>query len=167
MIITPALVVLLLLTFVLVFLFVKTIDKRKWLTFLLSLVLTPIIYFYVLYPLINIFSSYHHQKYFNSEAWNESPELRYEMSDNIIASDTLIGATKNDIMQLLGTYEWLSWNDSIKDNDTNKWNYGLGLKPGALNEQKECIELIFKNDKVIKINTYQEQITFDAKKQTK
>lgn len=167
MIITPTLVILLLLTFVLVFLFVKTIDKRKWLTFLLSLVLTPITYFYVLYPLINIFSSYHHQKYFNSESWVEAPQLRYEMSDNIISSDTLIGATKNDVKQLLGTYEWLSWNDSIKDHDVNKWNYALGLKPGALNEQKECMELIFKNDKVIKINTYQEKITFDVKEQTK
>ncbi|MCB0445410.1 MAG: hypothetical protein KDC68_07130 [Gelidibacter sp.] len=167
MIITPTLVILLLLTFSLVFLFVKTIDKRKWLTFLLSLILTPITYFYIIYPLINIGSSYHHQKYFNSEAWTEAPQLRYEMSDNIMSSDTLIGATKNDVKQLLGTYEWLSWNDSIKDHDANKWNYALGLKPGALNEQKECMELIFKNDKVIKINTYQEKITFDAKKQTK
>ena len=73
MIITPIFIILISIVFVLVWLFVNTIDKRKWLTFLVSLALTPIAYFYVLYPMINIFSNYHHEKYFNAEAWEEKP----------------------------------------------------------------------------------------------
>jgi len=94
MVITPLVVIFNLTIFVLVFLFVKTIDKRKWLSVLVSLVLTPLVYFYVFYPILNIFSSYHHQKYFNSEVWIEKPSLRFEMTENILKTDTLMG--KND-----------------------------------------------------------------------
>lgn len=163
MIITPLVIVFNVAIFVLVFLFVKSIDKRKWLSVLVSLVLTPIVYLYMFYPILNIFSSYHHQKYFNSEAWIEKPTLRYEMMDNILKSDTLIGKTKPEIQHLLGAYEWLSWNDSIKDHDDNLWNYALGLKPGAMNTKKECMTLVFKQDKVANIETYNEEITFDEK----
>lgn len=163
MILTPLTVVFFIAIFILVFLFVKTIDKRKWLSILVSLVLTPLVYFYIFYPILNIFSSYHHQKYFNSEAWLEKPALRFEMTENILNSGTLIGKTKSEIEQLIGNYEWLSWNDSIKNHDDNYWNYALGLKPGALNNKKECMTIIFKDGKVADIETYNEEITFDAK----
>jgi type IV secretory pathway VirB6-like protein len=163
MVVTPLVVIFNLIIFVLVFLFVKTIDKRKWLSVLVSLVLTPLVYFYVFYPILNIFSSYHHQKYFNSEVWIEKPSLRFEMTENILKSDTLIGKTKPEIQKLLGTYEWLSWNETIKNHDENLWNYALGLKPGALNNKKECMTIVFKDGKVLDIETYNEEITFDAK----
>src|SRR5690606_15135406 len=107
MIPSVTLVVFLLIVFVLVFLFVNTIDKRKWLTFIITLVLTPIIYFYGFYPMVNIFSSYHHEKYFDSSSWRGTPSLRYEMSDDLVASKELIGRSKDDVTMLLGTYEWL------------------------------------------------------------
>ncbi|WP_431134553.1 hypothetical protein [Psychroserpens mesophilus] len=161
MIVTTALVVIMSIVFVLVFLFVNTIDKRKWLTFIVSLVLTPFIYFYMVYPMINIFSNYHHQKYFSSELWKEEPALRYEISDNMLASETLTGKSKSEIILLLGTHEWLSWDDLKKNHDTNRWNYSLGIEPGAFNQEKECIELVFKNNKVTTVNTYKDLIEFD------
>ncbi len=94
MIITPLLVVFMSVVFILLFLFLNTVDKRKWLTILISLVLTPMVYFYLFYPFINILSSYHHQKYFDSDAWKEKPALRYEMIDYTISSDTLMGFQK-------------------------------------------------------------------------
>ncbi|HEX9828226.1 MAG TPA: hypothetical protein VGA80_16625 [Flavobacteriaceae bacterium] len=163
MIITPSIVIFNLIIFVLVFLFVKTIDKRKWLGVLVSLVLTPIVYAYVFYPIMNIFSSYHHEKYFKSAVWMEKPTLRYEMTNDILKTDTLIGKSKPEIQQLLGTYEWLSWNESIKNHDDNLWNYALGMKPGAMNTKKECMTIIFKDNKVAIIETYNEEITFDDK----
>lgn len=163
MIITPFLVISFSVVFVLLFLFIKTIDKRKWLTLLVSIVLTPLVYFYIVYPLINIFSNYHHQKYFNAEQWVLNPGLRYEMIDYTITSDTLIGLQKNEIKRLLGEAEWLSWSDSLKAHNPDRWNYAMGIEPGALNTMKECIELSFKNDTLIKITPYQEEITFDAK----
>ncbi|WP_033957970.1 hypothetical protein [Psychroserpens jangbogonensis] len=163
MIITVPLVILMCVVFALVFLFVKTIDKRKWLTVLVSLAMTPFIYFYALYPMINIFSNYHHQKYFSSELWTEKPALRYEISDDMLTSKVLIRKTKTEVITLLGTYEWLSWDDTKKDHNNNKWNYGLGIEPGAFNTEKECIEIVFKNDKVVTINPFKDLIEFDDK----
>lgn len=162
MIITAPLVILMCIVFVLVFIFVKTIDKRKWLVFLVSLALTPVVYFYAIYPMINIFSSYHHQKYFSSELWKEKPALRYELSDDMITSELLIGQSKSEVVTLLGPYEWLTWDDKKKDHDTNRWNYSLGIEPGALNTQKECVEITFDNDKVVALNLYKEDLKFDA-----
>ena len=113
------------------------------------------------YPFINIISNYHHQKYFDSEAWIEKPALRYEMIDYTVSSDTLIGNSKETIKKLLNEPEWLSWDDAKKAHDSNKWNYGLGTEPGAFNNKKECVEITFVNDKVAALRTYQEEITFD------
>jgi hypothetical protein len=164
MIITPFLVLFMIVVFVLLFLFLNTVDRRKWLTALISLVLTPIVYFYLFYPFINIISNYHHQKYFNSEAWTEQPALRYEMIDYTIESDTLIGASKEKIETLLGKYEWLSWDDAKKTHDINKWNYGLGIEPGAFNDEKECLEITFKKDQVTVLKHYQEEIKYEDEK---
>lgn len=161
MIITPFLVIFMFVVFVLLFLFLNTVDKRKWLTFLISLVLTPFAYFYGFYPFVNIFSNYHHQKYFDSEAWIDKPALRYEMIDSTIESDTLIGKSKKEIETLLGKHEWLSWSDAIKAHNPNKWNYALGIEPGAFNNLKECVEITFKNDNVVALKPYQEEITFE------
>ncbi|RZN84040.1 MAG: hypothetical protein EVB11_03080 [Winogradskyella sp.] len=161
MIITPLLVILMLVVFILLFLFLNTVDKRKWLTGLISLVLTPLAYFYMLYPFINIISNYHHQKYFDAEAWVEKPALRYEMIDFTVESDTLKGKTKTEIESLLGKAEWLSWDDAKKAHDNDKWNYGLGIEPGAFTEEKNNVEITFSNNKVERLKTYTEPITFD------
>ena len=163
MIITPFLVIFMIVVFVLLYLFLTTIDKRKWLSVIISLVLTPLVYFYMLYPFVNIVSSYHHQKYFDSDAWKDKPALRYEMIDNTIESDTLIGATKTEVENLLGQYEWLTYNAATNSKNGDKWNYGLGIEPGAFNNEKECVEITFKNDKVVTLNHYQLEVTYNEK----
>jgi hypothetical protein len=164
MIITPYLVIFTIVVFVLLFLFLNTVDKRKWLTALISLVLTPFAYFFMFYPFLNIISSYHHQKYFDSNAWTEQPALRYEMIDSTIETDTLIGASKEKIVNLLGDKEWLTWEDAKKAHNPNKWNYSLGIEPGAFNRQKECVEVTFKANKVLALKHYQEEIKFEDEK---
>ncbi len=154
MILSITLVIFLLIVFVLTFLFVNTIDKRKWLTFIISLILTPFIYFYGFYPMVNIFSSYHHEKFFDSSSWKGTPSLRYEMSDDLVASKELIGRSKDDVKMLLGTYEWLSWNDALQDKDPNYWNYGLGIEPGAMNDMKDNILVVFKHNRVSEVELY-------------
>jgi hypothetical protein len=164
MIITPFLVIFMVVVFILLFLFLNTVDKRKWLSALISLALTPFVYFYLFYPFVNILSSFHHQKYFDNEAWTENPSLRYEMIDSTIESDTLMDSSKEKITTLLGKEEWLSWDDAKKVHDTNKWNYALGIEPGAFNDKKECVEITFKKNKVIALRPYQEEIKYEDEK---
>lgn len=161
MIITPLFVIFLIIVFVLVWLFANTIDKRKWVSILISLVLTPLVYFFVFYPVLNIFSSYHHEKYFEAEAWNKKPSLRYEMVNHIKNDSLLIRKSKKEVKSLLGKPEWFGWNDSLKANSPEQWNYNLGFKPGALNNMQECIEIKFKNNLVNSINQYQLEKTFE------
>ncbi|MGJ5643286.1 hypothetical protein [Formosa sp. S-31] len=161
MILTTAFVIIISVLFVLLWLFARTIDKRIWVSGLISLVLTPVIYFYVLYPLINIFTDYHHEKYFDSEAWKGKPGLRYEMADHLETSELVINKSKNEVAQLLGKPEWFSWNDAIKANDSNFWNYNLGIKPGAFNRMQECIKITFDADKASKVEHYQLELKFD------
>ncbi|XMO85699.1 hypothetical protein AAFN75_12970 [Algibacter sp. AS12] len=161
MIVTPLFVIFMVLVFIAVWLFVNTIDKRKWLTFIVSLVLAPVVYFYLFYPMLNIFSSYHHEKHFNAEAWEDQPELRYEMATQIINDSLLIGKQKSEITALLGKPEWLGWDTTLKANSENKWNYNLGFKPGAFNNQQECLELNFVNNIVESIRPYQLEKKFE------
>jgi hypothetical protein len=139
--------------------FVKTIDERKWLTFIVSVLFTPLLYFYLFYPLLNIFSSYHHQKYFDTIAWKEVPELRFEMSNQIVDTQLFKDKTKSEVQNSLGTSEWFGWDENIKENSPEKWNYNLGFKPGAFNTQQECLELVFKNGIVVKSTQYQMEKT--------
>lgn len=164
MIITPLLVIFLVIVFALTLIFIRTIDKRHWVSIPVSILLTPVLYFFAFYPLLNIFSSYHHQKYFNTEVWLDDPGFRYEMYNDLEKSDTLMGSSKQKVQQLLGKYEWLSWDDAVKNHDPDKWNYGLGILPGAFNDQSEALEIIFKNNSVSDIRTYQQELEFDDKK---
>ena len=161
MILTPLFVIFFIIVFTLVWLFTNTIDKRKWVSFLLSLILAPLAYFFVFYPVLNIFSNYHHEKYFDAEAWNNKPSLRYEMINQIKNDSLLINKSKKEIQNLLGKSEWYGWNDSIKANSPEQWNYNLGFKPGAFNNSQECIEIIFKNNTVSSIKQYQLEKTFE------
>ncbi|MDO5981244.1 hypothetical protein [Flavivirga spongiicola] len=161
MILTPLFVVFLVLVFALVWLFTNTIDKRKWVSLLISLVLTPVAYFYIFYPILNIFSSYHHQKHFDAEAWKDKPALRYEMSKEILDKKLFLSKSKKDVETVLGKSEWFSWDDSLKTTSPNKWNYNLGFKPGAFNNMQECIELIFNNNTVESIKQYQLEKAFE------
>ena len=161
MIYTPLFIIFLIAVFILVWMFTNTIDKRKWLSFLISLALTPVVYFYVFYPLINIFSSYHHEKHFDAEAWKEKPAYRFEMSNEMTKQQFYKGKTKSEVEAILGTSEWYGWDDSIKANSPEKWNYNLGYKPGAFNLTQECLEIEFKNNKVVSVKQYQLETKFE------
>ena len=159
MILTIPLILFFLLVFFLLWKFVKTIDERKWLTFIVSVLFTPLLYFYLFYPLLNIFSNYHHQKYFDTIAWKETPKLRFEMSNQIVDRQLFKDKTKSEVQNSLGTSEWFGWDEQIKENSPEKWNYNLGFKPGAFNTQQECLELVFKNGIVVKSTQYQMEKT--------
>ena len=161
MIITPLFVIFFIIVFILVWLFANTIDKRKWVSLLISLMLTPLAYFFVFYPVLNIFSGYHHEKYFDAEVWSKKPSFRYEMVNHVKNDSLLIKKSKKEVEALLGQAEWYGWNDSIKANSEEQWNYNLGFKPGALNNMQECIEIKFENNIAHSINLYQLKKTFE------
>jgi len=166
LIFTPILIISCIVIAVLLYLFLNTIDNsRKWLNTILALIVTPLAYFYIWYPVSTIFIPYHHHKQFNNEAWSEKPGLRYEMIDHMIETNYLIGKSKEDVAKLLGKVQWLSWNEANKDFDPEVWNYGLGLIPGVFQDTKEDVEITFKNNKVTLVKLSQADYTFEVKKE--
>ncbi len=167
MVLTPILITSCLIIAILLYLFLTTIDnKRKWLNIILAILITPLAYFYIWYPISTVFLPYHHQKEFNTEAWKKKPGLRYEMIDRMISTDFLIGKSKEEVGQLLGKVQWLSWNETNKDFDPDVWNYGLGLIPGAFSTIKEDVEITFTNNKVSKVKLSQSGYNFEKTDQT-
>ena len=70
--------------------------------------------------MVNIFSSYHHEKYFNASDWEEYPAQRFEMMSDILNDSTFIGETKAEVKSKLGNLlaisittfgRFLLWND--------------------------------------------------------
>ncbi|WP_248723211.1 hypothetical protein [Seonamhaeicola sp. ML3] len=163
MIIKPLFVILVLVVFVLVWVFANTIDKRKWVSFLIAIVLTPFAYYYILYPVMNIFSSYHHEKYFETTAWKEKPAFRYEMLENLLQDSLLVKKSRQEVELLLGPSEWFGWDDNLKANSEAQWNYNLGVKPGVFNNMQECLEIKFVDNNVNDIRQYQIEQTFEEK----
>ena len=103
------------------------------------------------------------KKYFVEKAWKEKPALRYEMSKEMINDSLFMSKNKSEIQAILGKCEWYGWDETIKDNSLEKWNYNLGFKPGAFNMMQECIELEFKNNQVASVRQYQLEKTFEEK----
>ena len=158
LVITPILVISCTVIAVLCYLFLNTIeDKRKWLNAILALAITPVVYFFIWYPLSTIFLPYHHQKQFDSASWKSEPGLRYEMIDHMIETDFLIGKNQKNVQQILGNVQWLSWDYKKNNFDPNAWNYGLGLIPGAFTKTKEDVEIIFINNTVTKVQLTQSE----------
>ena len=167
MIITTTLVVSCIIIFVLLYFFFNSIDdKRKWLNIIITLGCTPLFYFFIWYPISNIFIPYHHHKTFNQEAWTEAPGLRYEMIDHMIESKFLHEKSKEEVADLLGPVQWLSWSFEMNAYNPDAWNYGLGVLPGAFNETKEDVEIKFENNKVVDVVLTQSKFTYEPKKET-
>jgi hypothetical protein len=83
------------------------------------------------------------------------------MSNEMVKKDLFLGKTKAEVKAILGKPEWFGWDDSIKANSQNKWNYNLGYKPGAFNMNQECLELVFENNKAISATQYQLETKFE------
>ena len=83
------------------------------------------------------------------------------MKNQILTDSLLLGKSKKDIEGLLGKPEWYGWDEALKANSEQKWNYNLGFKPGAFNNMQECLELQFKNNIVQLVKPYQLEKQFE------
>lgn len=117
-------------------------KNRKYFAIILATILSPLLYAGII--MIWIFSiSYYPKTDFNKKEWNENKDERYKMSKDIIKSEILIGKTKTEVIELLGT-EYYS-------HDENHMGYNLGFVPGLLNIDPDVLDIYFEKGKVIKV----------------
>ena len=121
-------------------------NNRKYLAIIPTIVLSPLLYFGIIF--IWIFSiSYYPKTDFNQKKWKENTEERYKMSNDIIKSEMLIGKTKEEVIGILGT-------DFYKY-DENHIAYDLGFVPGLFNIDPDVLDIFFGNGKVIKVKQHE------------
>lgn len=80
---------------------------------------------------------------FDAQVWFTDTERRYEISQDLIESEMLIGKTKSEVRQLLG--------DEGNVDESNRWAYYLGFRPGFANIDPDILEITFKEGKVIEV----------------
>lgn len=138
---------------ILVFFFLRWLLKKtrlpnkiqRLLTWAGTVVLTPIIYIVLFFTFI--FSiTYYPDKPFNQQKWMANPSERYEMSQNLIESELLIGKTKIEVKELLGSV-------SYKYSE-NHWAYSIGFIPG-ITIDPSVLDVYFKNGKVVKVTQHE------------
>jgi hypothetical protein len=95
-----------------------------------------------------IFSiSYYPSKDFDKQEWESNIQERYTMSADIIDSEILIGKSKQEVIELLGT-EYSTYEE-------NHISYYLGFVTGLANIAPDVIDIYFENGKVIKVSQHE------------
>jgi amino acid transporter len=120
-------------------------DNRWLITFVTTLIISPIIY--VIAITIWIFSlSYYPVNEFNKEDWTLNKEERFKMSKDIIENKILIGKTKSEIIELLGEDYYEYSDEHIA--------YELGFVPGPVNIDSDVLDIYFENGNVVKVEQH-------------
>jgi hypothetical protein len=125
--------------------FIKIDRTRKIVSWVATLIATPLIYIGII-VLLFFSMSYYPTHDFDKEKWFTDKEKRYEMSDDIIESNMLIGKTKAEIQQILG--------DGDNSAQSDDWYYDLGYRPGFANIDPDVLYIEFRNCKVIRVEQH-------------
>lgn len=138
----------------------KRIEKpaiKNVYAILATIFATPVLY--VILVLAWFFAaSYYPKQEFDKRQWHAKIENRYEMSGDIIESKILIGKTKNEVRQLLGSEgaeehgEWGKMNNDSSD----YWRYYLGFRPNILGPaDPDALDIYFEDGKVVKVEQHE------------
>ena len=126
---------------------VKADDTlRRIITCAGTIILTPIIYVGLIAAFL-FYISYYPTRKFDETVWRTDKEKRYEMTQDIIDNELLIGKTKNEIMKTLG--------DDFFKYDENHWGYDVGFVPRLLNIDPDILDIHFKDDKVESVGQHE------------
>jgi hypothetical protein len=121
-------------------------KNRKFLALIPTVIISPIIYVGIV--MIWIFSiSYYPTNDFDQSKWTSNIEERYKMSEDIIESKMLIGKTRKEVIQILGT--------DFSSNTESRITYELGFVPGLFNIDPDYLEIRFDNGIVFSVNQYE------------
>ncbi len=120
-------------------------KNRKYFAVLPTIVLSPLVYVAAIVIWI-VSMTYYPSKDFDKQEWKSNIEERYQMSEDIIDSEILIGKSKQEVIELLGTEYWSNGEDNI--------SYYLGFVPGIANIDPDVLDIYFENGRVIKISQH-------------
>ena len=118
--------------------YMKDVQLRKRLTWIGTIVLTPVIYAGWAALFFTVLS-YIPKRDFDKEKWMTDRDKRYEMWDDLVNSDLLKNKRKDEVIDLLG-------HPGTARDTTNNWRYSLGGFGFEINS----LIITFENERVIK-----------------
>lgn len=120
-------------------------HNRRYIAIIPTVVFSPIVYVGLF--IIWFFSiTYYPNKDFDRDEWNSNVEKRYEMSEDIMASNILIGKKRDEVIVLLGSDFYAHGENNI--------SYELGYVPGLWKIDPDYIDIYFENGKVTKVEQH-------------
>ncbi|WP_299150001.1 hypothetical protein [uncultured Dokdonia sp.] len=121
-------------------------NNRKFLAIVPTVILSPILYLGVVFLFI-FWISYYPSNNFDQQLWKSMPEERYKMSEDLVEGKELIGKTKQEVIELLGS-EYSSYSK-------NHMAYYIGFVPGLFNIDPDVLNIYFEDSKVVKVSQNQ------------
>jgi hypothetical protein len=89
---------------------------------------------------------YHPNDEFDKARWHTDKEKRYELSEDIIKSELLIGKSKAEVKQLLG---------DDYDGTEDDWHYYLGFVPSIGGIDPDVLDIYFEGGKVVRVGQHE------------
>ena len=120
--------------------FIKIDKIRRIFTWVTTIILTPIIYIGLI-SLFIFWMAYTPSKDFDKSQWFADRESRFEMADDIIKTEMLIGKDTNQVKQILG-------DPNLCGDTTLIWTYDMGTGGGVIGFMDHTLQIQFKNNKV-------------------
>lgn len=121
-------------------------SLRAVLTWLSTIILTPLVYVSLIASFIFFVSNYP-KKQFDESAWKLDKEIRYEMTDDLIGRKLLIGKTKEEVKRILGG-EYFEYSE-------DHWAYDVGFVPSLGGIDPDVLDVYFKNGRVEKVSQHE------------
>ena len=118
---------------------IKDKNTRNWTSMLGAIIIAPVLYMILVIAFFS-YIFYEPQYDFDREKWFTDKHSRFEMQDDIVGSEILIGKSKAEIIKFIGAPEF--------GYSTNIWTYDLGMSGAGFGWQFNSLELTFQNDLV-------------------
>ena len=119
--------------------FIKDRKTRNWTSIIGTIIIAPILYVGLGSAFIS-YLFYVPQYDFDRQKWFADKHTRFEMRDDIVENEILIGKSKSEIIDFIGNPEF--------GDSTKIWTYDLGISTAGFGWQFNNLELTFKNEKV-------------------
>jgi hypothetical protein len=122
--------------------FISDDKSRKVATLTATIFFTPLIYLAtVMLWIMNM--EYYPAADFDKQKWQKEIEKRYELTDDLIDNEVLIGKTMQQVQKLLG--------DDYQESGKDRWSYYLGTKLGLFGIDPDYLDIDFKNGRVVHV----------------
>ena len=125
--------------------FISVDITRKVMTWSATILLTPLIYLAIVMIWI-ISVSYYPSHDFDKQKWHDDVEKRYELSEDLIDNEVLLGKTMDEVKRLLG--------DDYQESARDRWSYYLGFRPQLFCIDPDFLDIDFKNGRVVKVGQH-------------